>query len=102
MRKFLFFAFFSFMLCSCSADGIPGVVTITAPVPTPGPRTATPFLVLTPLILVPGMGRFFVLSMTGRDYPMIMAVVLLYGVFLTLMNLAVDLLYGFIDPRIRY
>ena len=51
---------------------------------------------------VPGMGRFFVLSMTGRDYPMIMAVVLLYGVFLTLMNLAVDLLYGFIDPRIRY
>jgi len=51
---------------------------------------------------VPGMGRFFVLSMTGRDYPMIMAVVLIYGVFLTLMNLAVDLLYGALDPRIRY
>jgi len=51
---------------------------------------------------VPGMGRFFVLSMTGRDYPMIMAVILLYGVFLAFMNLVVDLLYGFIDPRIRY
>jgi peptide/nickel transport system permease protein len=51
---------------------------------------------------VPGMGRFFVLSMTGRDYPMIMAVVLIYGVFLALMNLAVDLLYGALDPRIRY
>jgi ABC-type dipeptide/oligopeptide/nickel transport system permease component len=51
---------------------------------------------------VPGMGRFFVLSMTGRDYPMIMAVVLIYGVFLALMNLLVDLTYGFIDPRIRY
>jgi len=51
---------------------------------------------------VPGMGRFFVLSMTGRDYPMIMAVVLLYGAFLALMNLAVDLLYGTVDPRIRY
>ena len=51
---------------------------------------------------VPGMGRFFVLSMTGRDYPMIMAVVLLYGVFLAVMNLLVDLTYGFIDPRIRY
>jgi peptide/nickel transport system permease protein len=51
---------------------------------------------------VPGMGRFFVLSMTGRDYPMIMAVVLLYGAFLALMNLAVDLVYGAIDPRIRY
>ena len=51
---------------------------------------------------VPGMGRFFVLSMTGRDYPMIMAVVLTYGVFLALMNLVVDLTYGFLDPRIRY
>jgi len=33
---------------------------------------------------------------------MIMAVVLLYGVFLALMNLLVDLLYGVLDPRIRY
>ncbi|HUG35684.1 MAG TPA: ABC transporter permease [Candidatus Limnocylindrales bacterium] len=51
---------------------------------------------------VPGMGRFFVLSMTGRDYPMIMAVILLYGAFLAVMNLVVDLVYGAIDPRIRY
>ncbi len=51
---------------------------------------------------VPGMGRFFVLSMTGRDYPMIMAVVLTYGVFLAVMNVVVDLLYGVLDPRIRY
>ena len=51
---------------------------------------------------VPGMGRFFVQSMTGRDYPMIMAVVLTYGVFLAIMNLAVDLAYGALDPRIRY
>jgi len=51
---------------------------------------------------IPGMGRFFVLSMTGRDYPMIMAVVLIYGAFLALMNLVVDVLYGLLDPRIRY
>ncbi|MGH7383657.1 MAG: ABC transporter permease [Candidatus Rokuibacteriota bacterium] len=51
---------------------------------------------------IPGMGRFFVLSMTGRDYPMIMAVVLIYGAFLAVMNLVVDLLYGILDPRIRY
>jgi ABC-type dipeptide/oligopeptide/nickel transport system permease component len=51
---------------------------------------------------VPGMGRFFVESMTGRDYPMIMAVVLSYGVFLAVMNLLVDLAYGALDPRIRY
>jgi oligopeptide transport system permease protein len=51
---------------------------------------------------VPGMGRFFVLSMTGRDYPMIMAVVLTYGAFVAVMNVVVDLAYGALDPRIRY
>jgi len=50
---------------------------------------------------VPGMGRFFVLSMTGRDYPMIMAVVLTYGAFLAIMNVVVDLAYGALYPRIR-
>ena len=50
---------------------------------------------------VPGMGRYFVDSMTARDYPMIMAVILLYGVFLAFMNLAVDVAYGVVDPRIR-
>ncbi|HEY7517892.1 MAG TPA: ABC transporter permease [Methylomirabilota bacterium] len=50
---------------------------------------------------VPGMGQFFVLSMTGRDYPMIMAVVLTYGAFLAIMNFVVDLAYGALDPRIR-
>ena len=51
---------------------------------------------------VPGMGKFFVQSMSGRDYNMIMAVVLLYGAFLGFMNLVVDLSYGLLDPRIRY
>lgn len=50
---------------------------------------------------VPGMGRFFVESMITRDYPLIMAVILLYGVFLAIMNILVDVLYGVIDPRIR-
>ncbi len=51
---------------------------------------------------VPGMGRFFVQSMTGRDYPMIMAIVLTFGAFLSVMNLVVDIAYGLLDPRIRY
>jgi len=50
---------------------------------------------------VPGMGRYFVDSITARDYPMIMAVILIYGVFLAFMNLAVDVFYGVVDPRIR-
>ena len=53
------------------------------------------------IFAVPGMGKFFVTSMAGRDYPMIMAVILLYGVFLSIMNLVVDLVYGVLDPRIR-
>jgi ABC-type dipeptide/oligopeptide/nickel transport system permease component len=51
---------------------------------------------------IPGMGKFFVTSMQVKDQTMILAVTLLYGVFLAAMNLAVDLIYGMIDPRIRY
>lgn len=54
------------------------------------------------LFSVPGMGKFFVSSMSSRDYNMIMAVILLYGVFLGIMNLFVDLIYGWLDPRIRF
>jgi ABC-type dipeptide/oligopeptide/nickel transport system permease component len=50
---------------------------------------------------VPGIGVHFVTSMSTKDHPMIMAVVLLYGVFLAAMNLLVDIMYGVIDPRIR-
>ena len=51
---------------------------------------------------VPGMGRYFFESILARDYPVIMAVFLFYGIFLQLMNLVVDLLYGTADPRIRF
>jgi ABC-type dipeptide/oligopeptide/nickel transport system permease component len=50
---------------------------------------------------IPGMGKFFVTSMQAKDQPMILAVVLIYGVFLSIMNLSVDVIYGVIDPRIR-
>jgi ABC-type dipeptide/oligopeptide/nickel transport system permease component len=51
---------------------------------------------------VPGMGKFYVESMAVHDETMILAVTLIYGVFLASMNLLVDLVYGLIDPRIRY
>jgi ABC-type dipeptide/oligopeptide/nickel transport system permease component len=51
---------------------------------------------------VPGMGQFYVTSMQTKDQTMILAVTLIYGVFLAFMNLVVDLVYGLIDPRIRY
>jgi ABC-type dipeptide/oligopeptide/nickel transport system permease component len=51
---------------------------------------------------IPGMGRYFVTSITGRDYPVIMGTVLLYAFFLVLSNMLVDITYVWLDPRIRY
>ena len=51
---------------------------------------------------IPGMGRYFVTSITNRDYPVIMGTILLYAVFLVIANLVVDILYAYLDPRIRY
>lgn len=51
---------------------------------------------------IPGMGRYFVTSISNRDYPVIMGTVLLYQVFLVICNLAVDVIYAYLDPRIRY
>jgi ABC-type dipeptide/oligopeptide/nickel transport system permease component len=49
---------------------------------------------------VPGVGRYFVQSITSRDYPVILATVLLLGIAVSVMNLFVDLLYPILDPRI--
>ncbi len=49
---------------------------------------------------VPGVGRYFVQSITGRDYPVIIGTVLLLGLAVSVMNLVVDLLYPLLDPRI--
>lgn len=51
---------------------------------------------------IPGMGRYFVTSISNRDYPVIMGTVLLYQVFLVVCNLVVDVVYAYLDPRIRY
>jgi oligopeptide transport system permease protein len=51
---------------------------------------------------VPGLGRYFVTSVTDRDYPVLMGVTLLLAGIVALANLIVDLLYAVLDPRIRY
>src|SRR5512136_3092746 len=51
---------------------------------------------------IPGMGKYFVTSITNRDYPVIMGTILLYAVLLVIANLAVDMIYAYLDPRIRY
>jgi ABC-type dipeptide/oligopeptide/nickel transport system permease component len=51
---------------------------------------------------IPGMGKYFVTSIGNRDYPVIMGTILLYAVILVMANLFVDIMYAFLDPRIRY
>jgi peptide/nickel transport system permease protein len=51
---------------------------------------------------IPGLGRLTVDAVLARDYPTIQAVILLFSLAYVLINLAVDLTYTFLDPRIRY
>jgi ABC-type dipeptide/oligopeptide/nickel transport system permease component len=51
---------------------------------------------------VPGIGRYFVTSITNRDYLVIMGTALFFAVVIVLANLVVDLVYAWLDPRIRY
>jgi ABC-type dipeptide/oligopeptide/nickel transport system permease component len=50
----------------------------------------------------PGVGRLAMTAILQRDYPVVQGCVLLVAVVFVLVNLAVDLLYGWLDPRIRY
>jgi peptide/nickel transport system permease protein len=50
----------------------------------------------------PGIGRFAVNAIAARDYPQVQGVVLFTATFYVLLNLAVDVIYGWLDPRIRY
>lgn len=69
-----------------------------------GPAAAAIFtgsFVVEKVFAIPGMGTHVVESITNRDQTLILATVLVYGVFLAACNLVVDLLYGIIDPRVR-
>jgi peptide/nickel transport system permease protein len=50
----------------------------------------------------PGIGQLLVSAISARDYPMIQGVVLLFAITFLVVNLLVDLLYGYIDPRIKF
>ncbi|PYZ92379.1 peptide ABC transporter permease [Salipaludibacillus keqinensis] len=53
------------------------------------------------IFAIPGIGQYFVSSISNRDYPMIMATTVIYSSILVVMMFIVDILYGFIDPRIK-
>lgn len=68
-----------------------------------GPAIAsmlTGSVVVEKIFNVPGIGPYFVDAAFNRDYFLVMGIVLLYAFFLLLLNLVVDVLYGFLDPRV--
>ncbi|MEE0954336.1 MAG: ABC transporter permease [Eubacterium sp.] len=70
-----------------------------------GPEIAyitTGSLVVEQIFAVPGIGRAFVNSITGRDYPLIMGTTIVLATLIVVMNLVSDLLYKVVDPRIKF
>ena len=68
-----------------------------------GPLTAgliTGSFVIEFIFSIPGMGRFFITAVTNRDYPLIMGVTLVYAVLIVVANILVDMIYGWLDPRV--
>ena len=69
-----------------------------------GPAVAfviTGSLVVETVFGLPGSGRYLVQGAINRDYTLVMGMILVYGVFTLLCNLLADLLYGWLDPRVR-
>lgn len=79
-------------------NAIMPVVTVLGPI---AASVLTGAFVVENIFAIPGMGRFFVLSVQSSDYNMIAGTTLFYGAFLILANLIVDVLYGVIDPRVK-
>lgn len=70
-----------------------------------GPASAaviTGSVVIEKIFGIPGLGRYFVQGALNRDYTLVMGVVVFYGMLIILFNFIVDLLYGALDPKVRY
>jgi len=70
-----------------------------------GPAFATILtgsLVVERIFAIPGIGRYFVEGAINRDYTLVLGVVIFYAAFILLLNLAADILYAVLDPRVRY
>ena len=74
------------------------VVTILGPI---AAAILTGTFVIEYIYAIPGMGKYYVLGIQDLDYSQILGLTVFYGAFLIAANFIVDIIYGFIDPRIR-
>lgn len=79
-------------------NAIMPVVTIMGPTVA---AVLTGTFVIESIFNIPGLGKYFVISIKDLDYTMISGTVVFYGALLILCTLVIDLLYGFIDPRVK-
>ena len=79
-------------------NGILPVVTLLGPALA---AITTGGFVVESVFAIPGLGRYFVQAVQQLDYTVIMGLTVFYGAFLVLMVIVVDIVYGFVDPRIR-
>ena len=77
---------------------IPVVTLIALDIPT----VFTGALVTEQVFRVPGIGSLLIYSITRNDTPVVMAITFIYAILIVVFNLVADILYGFLDPRIRY
>jgi ABC-type dipeptide/oligopeptide/nickel transport system permease component len=54
------------------------------------------------IFAIPGLGKYFISSVSNRDYSVVMGLAVLLSSVIIVANLLVDIIYGFLDPRIRY
>lgn len=74
------------------------IITVLGPI---SAAVLTGAFVVENIFNIPGMGKFFVLSIQTSDYTLIAGTTMFYGAFLIFANLVVDLVYGFVDPRVK-
>jgi len=70
-----------------------------------GPALAilvTGTVVVERIFAIPGVGNYFIQANLNRDEPLILGIVVFISVIILMLNLLVDVAYGFIDPRVRY
>jgi oligopeptide transport system permease protein len=70
-----------------------------------GPATAATIggsVVIERIFSIPGLGSYFVQGALNRDYSLVMGVVIFYGVLIIVLNFLVDLIYAWMNPKVRY
>lgn len=99
---------------SARAKGLPESVVIRRHVLRPallpvisflGPATAgmiSGSVIIERVFSIPGLGSYFVQGALNRDYTLVMGVVIFYGVLIILLNFLVDLIYAWLNPKVRY